>query len=210
MNENGKTPEKSGFRARAFVSFGVFLSFLAATTSGIILFLRPEGSLASWAGWDVLGVDKKGWEGFHIVSIILLVGFTAAHLRYNWKVLTGYVGRRTADGKRHQRERIAALIVVTVILAATIMRLDPIWKIVDLRSEFKRGTFLVKVQPPAANAEEMPFAELCALVDVPLADALKRLGRAGYPVDDPKSSLAALAKKHRISPAELFRVVLGP
>ena len=52
--------------------------FLAAAASGIVLFLRPEGSLASWAGWHVLGIDKKGWEGVHILSVIMFVVFAAA------------------------------------------------------------------------------------------------------------------------------------
>ena len=45
----------------------LLLSFLVSAVSGIILFVRPEGSLARWVGWSVLGLDKAQWEAVHIV-----------------------------------------------------------------------------------------------------------------------------------------------
>jgi len=49
------------FRPRRLVTNLLLLSFLASAISGVILFFRPEGSLARWIGWSVLALDKKQW-----------------------------------------------------------------------------------------------------------------------------------------------------
>jgi hypothetical protein len=166
VNESGRKPGNNRFKARVFVSFGVFLSFLAAAISGIILYLRPEGSLAAWTGWNAFGIDKKGWEGLHIVSIAMFVLFAAAHLGYNWKVLIGYIRRKVADGKLLWKELTAALLIILLILAGAVTRRGPVWRLVDLRSQVKEGIHLVKVGPPVPNAQDLPIAELCALINV--------------------------------------------
>ena len=84
----------NGFHFRSFISLLLFLSFSFSAFSGLVLFLRPEGSLANWHGWSVLGMDKKQWEGVH--AVLVLVFFIAAlvHLIYNWKVLAANVRRK--------------------------------------------------------------------------------------------------------------------
>jgi hypothetical protein len=209
LTEYPKKNDKTPFRFRIFVSFGVFLSFLSATTSGILLFLRPEGSLASWTGWNALGIDKKGWEGVHILSIIMFLCFAAFHVCFNWKVLVGYIRRKTTEGKRLRKERIAALIVVSLVLAGAVARFRPFWKAIEFRAEFKKGAFSMKVPPPATDAEQLSLADLCALAGIQVEDALARLDRAGCKIDGPRTTLSALAKKHRTTPEKLYLIILG-
>jgi hypothetical protein len=209
MNENSHKARDEGFKFRVFVSFGVFLSFLAAAGSGIILFLRPEGGLASWTGWNVFGINKKGWEGIHIISILMFVVFAAAHLRFNWKVLVAYIRRKSAAGKRLRKERIAALAVVLLVLAGAVLRAKPIWTIMGLRSEIKKGTYIVKIPPPAPNAEEMTIAELCALNNIPELDAVVRLDKAGLQTVDLKTKLADAAKAGKTTPEKIYTIIIG-
>ena len=63
----------NSFRFRAFTVFWLTFSFLLSVLSGAILFLRPEGSLATWTGWTALGLNKKQWEGVHAVFVLTLV-----------------------------------------------------------------------------------------------------------------------------------------
>ncbi len=209
MNGINPAPGNPGFSVRIFVSFGVFLSFLAASASGIVLYFRPEGGLAAWTAWNVLGVDKKGWEGIHIASIALFILFAAAHVHFNWKSLLGYIRRRTVDGKRRRKERIAAFMVVLCVLAGAVARRSPVWKLVELRTQIKNGAHLIRVRPPAPNAEEMAIGDLCALAGIPLEEALAKLGAAGYRGIDAKANLAALAKKTGTSPERLYALIIG-
>lgn len=54
----------STFRARRLLT-NLLLSFVVSAASGVILFFRPEGSLARWIGWSVLSLDKKQWEAVY-------------------------------------------------------------------------------------------------------------------------------------------------
>jgi|WetSurMetagenome_2_1015567.scaffolds.fasta_scaffold26958_3 hypothetical protein len=209
MNEDSHKAYVEWFRLRVFVSFGVFLSFLAAAGSGIILFLRPEGGLASWTGWNIFRIDKKGWEGIHIISILMFVVFAAAHLGFNWKVLVAYIRRKSAAGKRLRKERIAALAVVLLVFAGAVLRAKPFWIIMGLRSEIKKGTYTVKIQPPAPNAEEMTIAELCAMNNIPELDAVVRLDKAGLQTVDLKTKLAAAAKAGKTTPEKIYSIIIG-
>ncbi len=197
------------FRIRVFVSFGIMFSFIASAFAGIVLYFRPEGSLASWTRWQVLGIDKKGWEGVHTVAVVLFLVFAVLHIIYNWKTLTAYLRKRAAGGFRSAVECATALVIVTLILAATVCRWRPIWKIVDLRSEIKQGRFTTEVQPPSADAEELSLADLCGLIRISTETARERLRTAGFPAEDPSVTLAGLAAKYRVSPEKLYRIISG-
>jgi hypothetical protein len=197
------------FRIRAFVSFGIMFSFIASAFAGIVLYFRPEGSLASWTRWQVLGIDKKGWEGVHTVAVVLFLLFAAIHMSFNRKTLWAYLRKRAAGGFRSAVECAAALFVVTLILAATVCRWQPIWKIVDLRSEIKQGRFTTEVQPPSANAEELSLVDLSGLARVSAETALERLRTAGFPAEDPSVTLGGLAAKYHVSPEKLYRIIAG-
>ena len=78
------------FRIRVFVSFGIMFSFLVSALAGIVLYFRPEGSLASWTRWQALGIDKKGWEGVHTVTVVLFLVFAAVLVTINLLVDISY------------------------------------------------------------------------------------------------------------------------
>jgi hypothetical protein len=77
----------NGFHFRNFTSLLLFLLFSICALSGLMLYLRPEGSLANWVGWSALGMDKKQWEGIHAVFVLVFSIAVLVHLIYNWKVL---------------------------------------------------------------------------------------------------------------------------
>jgi Domain of unknown function (DUF4405) len=64
--------EPQRFRFRSLVSFSAFFLFLAPALSGIAMYLRPEGSVARWTGWSLLGLDKRGWEELLVIALALL------------------------------------------------------------------------------------------------------------------------------------------
>jgi hypothetical protein len=86
------------FRLKTFISLSLFLAFVAASTAGLALYLRPEGSLAAWSGWRFLGIGKKGWEGIHTIFVGLLFVLGSAHIVINRKTLLAYF--RFSNGPR--------------------------------------------------------------------------------------------------------------
>jgi len=201
---------KSTFRWRAFVSFLLFLSFLLSGLSGLILFLRPEGSLAAWSGWSALGLDKKGWEALHAVAIFYFLLGAIAHLAFNWRALLAYCRRRTAPvgatmrGAGACRELAIALLLSGLVLAAALGSWIPARWIINLRAGFKSGTAVVDVPPPAVDAEQRTLAALCPLLGTDESRLLAVARSAGIRVDSPAQTLADVAKKNGLSPEEVY------
>ena len=209
MNDIGPKPVNKRFRLRAFASFGLLWSFLVGASSGIMMYFRPEGSVADWAGWSFLGLDKKGWEGVHTLSVLSLIVFCVLHIVLNWKALWGYL-RRTASALSGAKvEFAAALILVVALTAGAIGRWRPLWKLMDARAAIKRGALAVDVLPPSADAAERSLAELCPGIPVSVEEALARLARAGYPVENPSQTFAEISKMSGISPERLYRLIAG-
>jgi hypothetical protein len=200
-------PKKNRFRFRVFVSFGLLLSFAAMALAGIVLYFRPEGSLASWSGWSVLGLDKKGWEGVHTVLIAAVLIFSVLHVIYNWRALITYLRRKTASGARSKIEFTSALILIAAILTASIVRWTPVWKIMDFRGAIKQGSLSIRIPPPFPDAADRSLAELCAAVSLDPNEALSRLKGAGVPAEDASTNLTRLAKTYGLSPERLYGIM---
>ncbi|MBN1940446.1 MAG: DUF4405 domain-containing protein, partial [Candidatus Aminicenantes bacterium] len=177
------------FLLRPFVSFGLLWSFLVAAVSGIVLYFRPEGSLASWTNWSVLGLDKKTWEAVHTLGIAALVIFSILHIILNWKLLWGYLRKTAAQGAGSKAECALSLLLVAVITAGAIGGWEPFQRLIAARSAIKQGNLSIDVAPPFADAADRSLADICAAAPLSLDEGLRRLAAAGYTVSDPSRTL---------------------
>jgi hypothetical protein len=206
----GNTP----FRWRAFVSFLLFFTFVLSAVSGVVLFLRPEGTLAAWSGWSVLGLDKKEWEALHAVAILFFLLGAIGHLAFHWRALRAYCRRTTAHaaatlrGAGACRELAVALLLSALVLVAALGRWFPARMITDLRAWFKDGAGRVRVLPPVADAGMRTLAELCPLLGMDQPRLLAAARSAGIRVESSAQTLAEVAHKNGLSPEEVY-ILLG-
>jgi len=199
------------FRWRVFYSFFLAFAFLLSAVSGIVLFLRPEGSLAAWTGWSMLGLDKKGWEAVHAVSIFFFFLCVVVHLAYNWRALLAYCRRRgeRGGGTGRFREFVAALLLAGFLLAGGLWKWLPLRWIVDLRAWFKGGAAVVEVAPPAVNAENLTLTELCSLLGTDGARLLAAARAAGVKIENLDQTLGEVARANGLSPEKVFVLLSG-
>jgi len=209
MTAKGSNQAKRRFRPRAFASFGLLWSFPVAAVSGLAMYFRPEGSVAAWTGWSFLGLDKKGWEGMHTLAVVSLAAFGVLHVVLNWKALWGYLRRTASPASGSKVEFTAATALVLVLAAGAAARWAPLWTLMDARAAIKEGSLAVDVLPPSADAAGLSLVELCPRVPVSVEEALARLARGGYRVDDPARSLEDLAGDFGTSPERLYRLLSG-
>ncbi len=195
------------FRLRPFVSFSLLWSFLVAAVSGIVLYFRPEGSLAGWTNWSVLGSGKKTWEAVHTLGIAALVVFTVLHIILNWKPLWGYLRKSAGRAFGSKFECALALLLVAVITAGAIGQWEPFQRLIAARSAIKKGSLSVDVAPPFADAADRSLAEICAAVPVTVDEGLAKLRAAGYEVDDPSQTLSRIASNLGISPERIYTLL---
>lgn len=197
------------FRPRAFVSIALLGTFLAVAIAGLALYLRPEGSLASWTGWHFLGLDKKGWEGVHTIFVALLFVLGAVHVVFNGRALLAHLRARAIRLFRAPVELAAAVLLLALFLGAALFQWPPLWGLMDIRSDVKSGRYSVRIPPPAPEAEKLGLAEVCTLAGVPYESALARLESAGIRVDAPRTTMAALAEASGSTPERVYGIVTG-
>jgi hypothetical protein len=49
--------------ARSLVAFRVTWAFVLLTVPGIVLYIVPQGRVACWIHWSLLGLKKEQWAG---------------------------------------------------------------------------------------------------------------------------------------------------
>ena len=200
----------NAFRFRAFTAFWLAFSFFLSVLSGLILFLRPEGSLAAWTAWTALGLNKKQWEGVHTVFVFVLLISASIHLLYNWRVLTAYCRQkkkqfgRVFKGMAAFRELFAAALLTVLVLIGTIGEWLPYQWLSGWRGAFKSGSALVTLTPPVADADKLSLAVLCALSGISEQRVLRNAGAKGLQLNALSETLSDIAKKNRMSPEKVY------
>jgi hypothetical protein len=82
-NWNSRTPggntirciqKEKGMSLRRIVSLSMMLSIVGMLVSSIILYIVPQGRIAYWSGWTLLGLSKSQWGAIHTnLGFLMLV-----------------------------------------------------------------------------------------------------------------------------------------
>jgi len=123
------------FNWQIFISFNLLFTFLIMSVSGLILYFKPEGSIARWLDWHILGLGKSGWESLHTVFSFLFLAFALFHiLKIHLFNLRAYIVKYKPA--RFHRELYISLLITAVFLVGTALYLPPFPLV------YEGGTFL--------------------------------------------------------------------
>jgi hypothetical protein len=205
----------SAFRPRRFVTNLLLLSFLVSTLSGVVLFFRPEGSLARWVGWSAFGLDKKQWEAVHLLFVGAFLIVSLVHILYNWRALTTSMRRRAGTLGPPGRivpwswELLAAIAVMAAVFAGTLVEWRPVAAVMALRTAMKDGAFVTTMPPPMDGADRATVAELCSRAGLSEHQALRNARGHGIVIVRTSLTLAAVALANDRSPEAVYRALLA-
>lgn len=201
MNDpiNGKKP----MDWRGLASLVVTLGILLLAMTGAILYLSPQGRVANWTGWNVMGLGKEQWATVHTITGLLFVVASGFHVYFNWQTLIRYL---LLKRKLYlTRELAGAVIVVAAVLAGTILEIPPFSGVRALNNSIKAHWESRSTQAPYPHAETSTLEAFCQQSGTSLPVLRERLAGAGITVDDPASqTLEDLAREAGLSPTELF------
>lgn len=193
---------------RRFTSIFLLLSFLLLAFSGLALYLRPEGSVARWTGWSMLGLEKKDWEGVHTLFCITFLLAVTLHLSLNWRPLLRYVSGRIDRYRGIRSELVVAVGLVITVMALAILRLPPASKIMEWRSAIKEGSVAVQIQAPEPDFEKRSLRDISAFLGVSIDQISRILKAEGMAEPASDDSLEKIARKNRMSPQNLYGLIL--
>jgi hypothetical protein len=192
---------------RGLVSLIMFSSMFISAITGLILYIVPEGRVANWVLWDMLGISKSGWQGIHTFSSFLLLVFSVFHLINNWGSVKNYVVKKA--GGLNQVGNMAAVAIISVIIVISgAFFLPPLQWIMDGGDAIKQmWVGNPDFEPPFGHAEELSLAAFGRRMNIDADQAVAELRKAGLQVENKKQSLAEVALANNSRPMDVYLVI---
>ena len=103
--------KNNGIQYRGMTSFFTLFGFLVMSITGLILYIVPEGRVAYWTFWDLIGLSKTDWDNIHILSSILFIIAGGFHIYFNWKPLMNYFRDKVTHTVKLRKELVISLVI---------------------------------------------------------------------------------------------------
>jgi len=186
-----------------FISFNLLFTFIFMLLSGVILYVKPEGSVARWIGWRMLFLSKSSWESLHTVFSFLFTGFALFHILrihlYNFFI---YLNR-----KHHFAWReffIAALLSVAVLVGAS-FQIQPFHGVYQIGNRVS-GMWNTRAQRPNPDiSSSSTLQEIATFSQVSVRDLIRVLDSAGFSNPEPTASIAQIAKQQGVTSEDVYQ-----
>ena len=194
---------------RKTTSLTALLSFVAMLATSIILYVVPQGRVAYWADWHLLGLDKTQWGDLHINMGLLFLLAIALHIFYNWKAILAYLKDKARRIRIFTPDFSVALAITLVLSVGTLLSIPPFDWPLAFNTHLKDAAASKYGEPPYGHAELSPLDQFTRRTELDLAAALAALDAAGIPVDSPRETLQAIARRSGRAPQDLFLIMQG-
>jgi hypothetical protein len=204
--------DKRVMNLRSFTAFMVTTAFAVMVATGVVLFIVPQGRIANWVDWRLLGLGKETWGDIHILFGMVFIIAGIAHLYpYNWKAFKNYLAKRVSgrlDLKHPKREAVLAAATTLVLMAGAATDVPPFSYLFQLNDTAKQAWVTSpEYEPPFGHAEELPLASIARKTGMDLDMALAELKARGLRVDGPSDRLNRIARVNGLSPMDVYMVV---
>ena len=194
---------------RRVVSLTAALAFVVMVLTSVILYIVPQGRVAYWADWRLMGLSKTQWGAIHINLGLLFLIALGLHVYYNWKPLTLYLKSRARQWKVFTPEFNLAALLVVVFTVGTLAGWPPFTTILALQDDIKAAAARKYGEPPYGHAELSSLKVLARKTGIDLQDALTALAASGYQVAGPQQSLQEMAAANGVSPQTLYSAMMA-
>ena len=194
-------------KIRQITSLSAFTSFVLMLITSLILYISPQGRVAYWADWRLLGLDKTQWSNLHINLGVLFLLAVFLHIYYNWKPILSYLKNKARELKIFTPQFNTALILCLLVSAGALLSVPPFSWIIQGGDYFKAAASRKYGEPPYGHAELSSLASFTKRVGMDVEDAMARLGAAGIRVEGERRQILDIAKENDLSPQELYRLM---
>lgn len=204
--------DRKPFNMRSTTAFLVTAAFLLCGVTGLVLFAVPQGRIANWVDWKLIGLLREDWAQVHLVFGLLFLVFGVIHLfPYNWPTFKAYLAARTKgrlDFRRPRRELVLSLAVAVLLTAGAIAKAPPLSYLFDFNAWVKDAWVVSPdYQPPFGHAEELSLVSFAKRMNMDLDKATAALKERGIAFAGPQESLGAIARANGLSAMDLYILI---
>lgn len=192
---------------RRTVSLTLLISLIPLILTSVILYIVPEGRVAYWSDWTMLGLSKTQWGDIHINLGWLFLIAGLLHLYLNWKPVVTYMKSKAKELKVFTLEFNISLLLTLFFMVGTLMGIPPLSTILDFGTSFKEAAAEKYGEPPYGHAERSSLATLARRTGLDLALIKTELVAAGVKFKDEEQTIIDVAKDNNLTPKEVWLVM---
>lgn len=175
--------------------------------TSFILYLMPQGRVAYWADWRLLGLSKEQWGALHINIGVLFILSLVLHLYYNWQPVIKYLKNSKRKLQFFTKECFGALILLMTFGVGTYLELPPFSSIIAGSDTLKERAAQKYGEPPYGHAELSSLHSFSRKMSIDSIIALAALREAGIEVENHSMTLKEIGRENDVSPQHLYEIL---
>jgi hypothetical protein len=192
---------------KGFASLLTTFSFTVMTVSGILLFIVPQGRIAEWTNWTILGLSKPDWGNIHITTSLMFLIAGAYHIWCNWRTLVNYFTTKRNASLMMRRELAISAVVTLFFVVGAVYQVPPLSYVLEANNAIKMAWIVDKDhEPPIGHAELLTVKSFTKKMQIDFDQAAAALNKGGIRFAE-NESLAVIAKKHNLSPVQIYQLI---
>ena len=192
---------------RRTISLTLLISLVPLILTSVILYIVPEGRVAYWSDWTMLGFSKTQWGDVHINLGWLFLIAGLFHLYLNWKPVVTYMKSKAKELRVFTLEFNIGLLLTLFFIVGTLLGVPPLSTILDFGTSFKETAAEKYGEPPYGHAERSSLTTLARRTGLDLANVKKELLAAGVKYQDEEQTVLDVAKNNNLTPKEVWLVM---
>ncbi len=192
---------------RKTVSLLLAYSGVFVLATSVVLYIEPEGRVAYWADWTLLGLNKNQWGDLHVTTGFLFLIAMVLHVYLNWKPILAYLKDKARAVTGRTPANIAALCITLFVFTGTLLNLPPMRQVTEFGAYLKESQAEKYGNPPYGHAELSTLERFAAFMRMDADKALAVLKAKGFKADDPKQTLRDMADANGVTPKVLFEAM---
>lgn len=193
---------------RKITSLTAFLSFFMMLLTSVVLYITPQGRVAYWADWRLLGLSKEQWGAIHINVGFLFLLSLALHIYYNWSPIVLYLKNKAKQLRLFTREFNVALAVTVLFILGTYFEMPPFSTIIHISDDLKAAAAKKYGEPPYGHAELSSLVSFSQKVGLDWRAGMASLQKAGFRVDRETQTLKEIAQINQVPPQRIYAAML--
>ena len=198
------------FHTKSFISIFTFGSFFIMTVTGLVLYFVPQGRVAYWIDWHLLGMSKIDWGNIHIVSSILFGVAGAVHLYLNWRPFWTYLTKKTSGTLQYGKEILIASVLSIFLFIGTLYNVPPLNYLIHFGEILKTSWVKDKsYEPPFGHAEQVSIKVLSKKEGFDLESGLNEMRKNNIKFSSADEKLEDVAGRNMMSPRDLYAILIA-
>ncbi|WP_320007464.1 DUF4405 domain-containing protein [Maridesulfovibrio sp.] len=193
---------------RKITSLTSFFSFITLIITSLVLYVVPQGRVAYWADWSMLGLSKEQWGDMHICLGVFFLTVSMLHIWLNWKLIIAYLKKKTGEAVFTSPAFFISLFLTLFVSIGALTGLPPMRQVLEFSRYFQAKGEAKYGVPPYGHAELSPLDIFCKRTGLDLEKAVNSLKNAGLELESTKETIKSIAANAGLTPKEVHDLIL--